>query len=223
MAETQSAQYASTPIWVPTASATNANLPATSPSLPYLARYEFADSPKGTRRHSGGVSVDGRISERDILSAGLQYGFFNEQLNSLPRDRIVINPGRVVAWGPDFTQGAAGAGFAQLNYSTRDVQGTTYQPNLRWRHSGPVWNLEVNGAFSRSSYHDRNIDKGFWGPLGAFARNLTIRFDHHDYLRPGSISVTDASGNAVDPFDDLHLCRPGRHRCKRRQRRHAVV
>ncbi len=198
--ETQSAQYASTPIWVPTASATSATLPATTPQLPYLARYEFADSPKGTRRYSGGVSADWRVSERGVLTFGLQYGFFNEQLNGLPRDRVIINPGRVVAWGADFTQGAPGAGFAQLTYSTRDVQGTTYQPNLRWRHRGPVWQLEVNGAYSRSSYHDRNVDKGFWGPLDAFVRNVTVRFDHHAYLRPGGITVTDAGGAAVDPF-----------------------
>src|SRR5690606_389500 len=65
--ETQSAQYASTPIWVPTASATNANLPATDPGLPYLARYEFADSPKGTRRHSAGFSADWRVTDRDVI------------------------------------------------------------------------------------------------------------------------------------------------------------
>ncbi len=199
-AETQSAQYASTPIWVPTASGTSANLPATSPSLPYLARYEFADSPKGTQRKSGGFSVDWRVSANDVLSAGLQYGYFNEQLNTLPRDRIILNPGRVVSWGPDFTQGAVGTGYAQLNYSTRDVTGTTYQPNLRWRHQGPVWRIEAGGAFSRSSYHDRNVDKGFWGPLDAYMRNLTVRFDHHAYLRPGGITVTNAAGQAVDTF-----------------------
>ncbi|MES2692556.1 MAG: TonB-dependent receptor, partial [Verrucomicrobiota bacterium] len=135
-----------------------------------------------------------------VVTAGLQYGYFNEILNSLPRDRIIINPGRVVSWGPDFTQGAVGTGTAQLNYSTRDVTGTTYQPNLRWRHNGPVWKLEAGGAFSRSSYHDRNVDKGFWGPLDAYQRNLTIRFDHHSYLRPGGITATDASGRVVDTF-----------------------
>jgi iron complex outermembrane receptor protein len=72
--ETQSAQYASTPIWVPTASGTSANLPATTPQLPYLARYEFADSPKGTIRQSVGFSADWRIAPNDVLSAGLQYG-----------------------------------------------------------------------------------------------------------------------------------------------------
>lgn len=198
--ETQSAQYASTPVWVPNTAATSANLPATSPSLPYLARYEFADSPKGTVRQSGGLSADWRVTPHDVISAGLQYGYFNEQLNSLPRDRIILNPGRVVSWGSDFTQGAVGAGFAQLNYSTRDVTGTTYQPNLRWRHNGPIWRMEAGGAFSRSSYHDRNIDKGFWGPLDAYRRNLTIRFDHHNYLRPGGITATDASGQVVDTF-----------------------
>lgn len=207
IAETQSAQYASTPVWVPTGSATSSSLPATAPALPYLARYEYADSPKGTRRQSVGFTADFRLSASDVLSAGLQWGFFNEALNSLPRDRVIVNPGRVVAWGPDFTQGAAGAGTAQLNYSTRDVQGTTYQPNLRWRHHGPVWKLEAGGAFSRSSYHDRNVDKGFFGPLDAYARNLTVRFDHHAYLRPGGMSVTTATGQpgSSHKLDDYRL------------------
>jgi TonB-dependent receptor len=199
-AETQASQYATRPIWVPTSSATTANLPATSPALPYLARYESGNSPKGIERKSAGLTVDWRLSAYDVVSLGLQYGFFNEQLNSLPRDVVVLNPGRVTAWGADFTQGAAGAGFAQLLYSTRDVTGTTYQPNLRWRHQGPIWRLEAGGAFGRASYHDRNVDKGFWGPLNAFQRNLTIRFDHHAYLRPGGITVTNSTGQPVDVF-----------------------
>jgi hypothetical protein len=60
--------------------------------------------------------------------------------------------------------------------------------------------MEAGFAFSRSSYHDRNVDKGFWGPLDAYMRNVTVRFDHHSYLRPGGITVTDAAGRAVDTF-----------------------
>ncbi|MSU51753.1 MAG: TonB-dependent receptor [Opitutus sp.] len=196
----QTAQYASTMVWVPSQLATSANLPATTFDQPYLGRYEFADSPKGTARDSAALSVDWRLSANDVMSMGFQYGFFNEQLNSLPRDRIILQPGRVTAFGPTFTQGAVGAGSMQLNYSTRDVTGTTYQPNLRWRHHGPVWKLEAGGALSRSSYHDRNVDKGFWGPFDAYMRNLTVRFDEVGYLRPGRISVTDAAGRPVDTF-----------------------
>lgn len=196
----QTAQYASTMVWVPSQLATSASLPATAPDAPYLGRYEFADSPKGTARDSAALSVDWRISANDVISAGFQYGFFNEQLNDLPRDRIIFQPGRVVAFGSTFTQGAVGAGSMQMNYSTRDVTGTTYQPNLRWRHNGPVWRMEAGGAFSRSSYHDRNVDKGFWGPFDAYMRNLTIRFDEISYLRPGKIIVTDSNGNRVDTF-----------------------
>lgn len=196
----ESGAFFTTPVWVPNTVATSGNLPATPPTLPYLARYEFSDSPKTTKRQSAAVSGDWRVGDHDVISAGFQYGFFTEQLYGLPRDRVIINPGRVVAWGPDFTQGAAGTGFAQLSYSTRDVTGTTYQPNLRWRHNGPVWKWELGGAFSRSSYHDRNVDKGFWGPLNAYMRGLTIRFDHHNYLRPGGITTTNAAGQPVDTF-----------------------
>src|SRR5262249_7888598 len=121
----QTAQYASTMVWVPSQLATSASLPATAFDKPYLGRYEFADSPKGTARDSAAFSADWRIFANDVISVGIQYGFFNEQLNSLPRDRIIFQPGRVVSFGPTFTLGAAGAGNVQLNYSTRDVTGTT--------------------------------------------------------------------------------------------------
>jgi len=196
----ETAQYASTMVWVPSQLATSASLPATAFDKPYLGRYEYADSPKGTRRQSGALSADWRIFANDVLSFGFQYGFFNEQLNSLPRDRIIFQPGRVTSFGPTFTQGAVGAGSMQMNYSTRDVTGTTWQPSLRWRHNGPVWRMEAGGAFSRSSYQDRNVDKGFWGPFDAYMRNVTVRFDDVGYLRPGRISVSDATGNPVDTF-----------------------
>ena len=33
-----------------------------------------------------------------------------------------------------------------------------------------------------------------------YIRNVTVRFDHHNYLRPGGITVTDATGRQIDTF-----------------------
>ncbi len=198
---TDSAQYISNQAWVPTTLAASATLPATTFAQPYLARYQFGDAPKTVTRQSLGFSADYRLSDRDVLSAGLQYGYFFENLDGVPRDQVIIAANRVTAFGPSFTQGAEGAGTLQLSYSTRAIQGTTAMPSARWRHTGPVWKMEANAAFSRSSYHDRSRSKGFFGPLSAFVRNVTVRFDDPSYLRPGKFTITDARGAVVDPAD----------------------
>jgi len=195
----ESAQYISQMFWVPTRLATSANLPAPSFDKPYLGRYLYGNFPKLMVRQSGALSADWRIFSDDVVSFGFQYGFFNEQLNGYPRSNIQYDPGRVASFGPTFTQGAVGAGSLQMNNSSRDVTGTTAHPSLRWRHNGPVWRMEAGGAFSRSSYQDRNIDKGYWGPANAQRSNLTVRFDEVSYMRPGTITVTDAAGRPVDP------------------------
>jgi len=195
----ESAQYISQMFWVPTRLATSANLPTTAFDKPYLGRHLRGNSPKLVVRQSGALSADWRIFADDVVTFGFQYGFFNEQLYGYPRGNIQYEPGRVTSFGPTFTQGAVGAGSLQMNNSTRDVTGTTWQPSLRWRHNGPVWRMEAGGAISRSSYQDRNIDKGYWGPANALWSNLTVRFDDVSYMRPGTITVTDAAGRPVDP------------------------
>ena len=196
--EAEYAQRQVAPIWAPAAQAVTTSFPATSPSLPYLTQWDYRDYPKGMRRISTGFTADWRISDNDVVSAGLQWGYFNEALNSYPRNLVRFQTGVVVASGKDFTQGAAGSGSIEQNYSGRDVTGTTWQPNLRWRHQGPVWKLEAGGSYSHSSYQDRNVDKGYWGPVSAYIRNVTVRFEGHSFLRPGSLIVTDAVGRPVD-------------------------
>jgi len=196
-----SAQYISNQAWVPMTLQPSANLPAGTSAQPYLGRYQYGDAPKSVTRQSGAFSADFRLTPRDVITIGQQYGYFNEALNGVPRDQVIVNPVRVTDYSSDFTQGAAGAGTLQLAYSTRAVQGTTSMPNLRWRHTGPVWKIETNAAYSRSSYHDKSIGKGYFGPLNAFVRNVTVRFDDTGYLRPGRITVTDVNGRPVDVSD----------------------
>lgn len=196
-----SAQYISNQAWVPNTLQPTANLPAGTPSQPYLGRYQYGDSPKSVTRQSGAFSVDLRLSDYDVITFSQQYGYFNEALNGVPRDQVIVNPVRVAGFGTNFVQGADGAGTLQLAYSTRAVQGTTSMPSFRWRHTGPIWKIEANAAYSRSSYHDKSIGKGYFGPLNAYVRNVTVRFDDLGYLRPGKITVSDAQGKNVDPSD----------------------
>ncbi|HRE82616.1 MAG TPA: TonB-dependent receptor [Opitutaceae bacterium] len=190
----------STQDWVPNILAQSTNYPATTPDKPYLARYRVQERPKISKRQSGTVSMDWRISPTDVLTIGMQYAYFSaefwvRQLN--------FDVGRVATplsanVGDDFTQGAPGAGFAQIVTDARDKAGTTYMPSFRYKHTGPVWEWQVRGAFARASNHYHS--KGYFQANNAYFRNLTVRFEGMGFEHPEKIIVTDAAGNAVNPY-----------------------
>jgi TonB-dependent receptor len=183
--------------WVPNGVATSANFPVTTADKPYLARFRLADNPVKSIRQSMGFTADYRVTPNDVLSVGLQYSFFHA---SWWGRTFTFDVGRVASFGPDFTQGVAGAGFTSIGYGGRDKAGTTFMPSFRYRHTGSLWKFELGGAYSQASNHYRDLDQGFFQGASAFLRNVTIRFNKPGYLRPESISVTDASGAAVDPY-----------------------
>jgi TonB-dependent receptor len=184
--------------WVPTIVGQSAAYIPTTPDKPYLVRYRLQERPKISVRESASVSADWRTSEAGVLTFGFQYAYFDaafwvRQLN--------FDVGRVASFGPDFTQGAAGAGFAQIIYDARQKSGTTYMPSLRYKYNGPVWQWQVNSAFSRASNHYRNIDKGYFQTNNAYFRNLTMRFEGMNFDHPTVVSVKDAAGREVDPYN----------------------
>lgn len=183
--------------WVPTIAGQSAIFPATTPDKPYLVRHRIQERPKISTRESASFSADWRISDADVLTFGFQYAYFKAKWWVR---QLSFDVGRVASFGPDFTQGAVGAGFAQIIYDAREKDGTTYMPSLRWKHNGPVWTWQINSAFSRASNHYRNFDKGYFQANNAFFRNLTIRFEDMHFDRPGVISVRNAAGAGVDPY-----------------------
>jgi iron complex outermembrane recepter protein len=190
--------YAARPGWVPNVVASSANLPAPSPDQPYLGSYNLSVGTNLTYRNSIGVTVDFRLTNYDTISTGFQYSYHQGHSAG---NSIVFEPIRVASFGPTFTQGAVAAGRVQTSTSDRDKSGTTWMPSLRYVHHGPVWRWEVNAAYSNASNHYRDISEGYWNETNAFIRNVTIRFDHPGLVRPESITVTDAAGRPVNPYD----------------------
>lgn len=181
--------------WVPTVAGQSANFPATTPDNPYLVRYRLQERPKITLRNSFSASADWRVTPTDVLTVGFQYSYFAaefwvRQLN--------VDVGRVTSFGRNFTQGAAGTGFAQILTDAREKNGTSYAPSLRWKHTGRVWESTVGGAFSHASNHYAN--EGYFLGNNAFYRNLTVRFDQITADHPAVLGITDASGGAADIY-----------------------
>ena len=182
--------------WVPTVAAQSANFPATTPDKPYLARYRLQERPKTTVRDSLNLSADWRVSPADVLSAGFSY-FYHSQ-NFWVR-QLNFDTGRVTSFGPDFTQGAAGAGFVQILTDAREKNNTSWAPSFRYKHNGPVWVWQVGGAYSAATNHYAN--KGYFLSNNAFFRNVTVRFEKLTIDHPEVVSVKDATGTRdVDPY-----------------------
>ena len=172
--------------------------PTANPDVYNLTAYRLQERPKITVRESVSLGADWRITPHGVLTVGFQYAFFSakfwvRQLN--------FATGTVASSGRDFTQGANGTGSAQIIYDAREKAGTTYVPTFRYRHNGPVWQWQVNGAFSRSSNYYRNLDKGYFNQNNAFFRGLTVRFEQMNFDHPDAVTVRNTTNTAaVDPY-----------------------
>jgi len=181
--------------WVPTVAAQSANFPPTTPDKPYLARYRVQERPKLTARNNLSLNADWRISPAGVLTLGFQYAYFHaefwvRQLN--------FDTGRVESFGPNFTQGAAGAGFVQILTDARAKANTSWAPSFRYKHDGPVWQWQVGGAYSAAS--NQYANEGYFLGNNAFLRDVTLRFEGLTVDHPTSIGVRDRTGRDVDPY-----------------------
>jgi len=195
----ETTQYITFPTFSPNAQATSANFPATTPDHPYFATYQYSNAPKVVGRDSAAITFDWRVGASDVLTLGMMYSFYHEDLFGMPRGAYTVNPGRIVSFGPTFSQGAPGTGFVQRSDAARAFTGTTYMPSLRWRHTGPIWTIVASGAYSSGNRRNRDIGIGVgFNTLSTFLRNVTVRFDNGFGLAPPKITLTDASGALVD-------------------------
>jgi iron complex outermembrane receptor protein len=197
-------QYSGEPqaqmFWRGTQQPTNgAAFPHTSYDRPYLTSFSVRNSGKDTKRSSFGATVDYKPGPHDRFSFSIQASTFDVLINhnALTFDVGRVNPGDFTTTS---TRGAAGQGFTQLVTMGNDRSNWTYMPSVIWRHDGPVWKMESGFAYSRAQNNNRNVGSGFFDSTTARRGGLTISFSDIFYLRPGSITVTNAAGTPVDPY-----------------------
>jgi TonB-dependent receptor len=194
-------QYLTEAAWRGTGVATNGGtFPHTTPDQPYLTTYIFQDGSKDVTRDAFGVTLDYRLTRRDRLAFSYQWSqFTSNQMNRI----MTFNVGRVAPgnFTTRWTHGSAGAGSLQIaNDSGLDRINRTYMPTLTWWHDGPVWRAEAGVGYSFATNRVRGGDKGFFVGSVAQRSGVTVSFDDITYLRPGRITVTDAAGAPVDPY-----------------------
>ncbi len=187
--------------WRGTGLATNgAAFPHTTPDQPYMTQYTIRDGAKYTTRRSLGVTFDYQLARNDRLTLALQMSTFDAEWMFRNLNFIInrVNPGDFT---PTSTHSAPGQGTLTRVNAGNNRTHRTYMPTLTWRHDGPVWKMEAGAGYSRAINHNRGTDFGAFRNSTATRAGVTIAFDDIFYLRPGSISVTDAAGNTpVDPY-----------------------
>jgi TonB-dependent receptor len=187
--------------WRGVSAATNGvAFPHTTPDRPYLTGTAVRDGTKRAKRTSLGATVDYRLSPYDRLSFSYQH----YSIDFLVLNRTItytinrVNPGDFT---PFVTRGAPGQGVLQLGNTYRDRRNSTKSPSLVWRHDGPVWRIEAGAGVSLANNTFRAVDKGYFSNSTAQRSGATITFADIFYLRPNTITVTDAAGAPLDPYN----------------------
>ncbi len=205
-------QHRSQPSWSPISAFPANTLGIGLISNPFMRTYQEQDGPKNTNRKSIGTTFDYKLSPQDTISFRPQWnyyeGFFgNRNINWNVQGTTNTVASLPTSYGPDFTQGAVGAGNASWGTSFRRKYGTTYQTDLTYTHLGPVWQLDGGVSFSHASNHYHDVQDGHFENIGLSIKNLTVGYSgiqKYNGVRPGTITTTDAAGNPVDTFGNLN-------------------
>jgi iron complex outermembrane recepter protein len=177
-----------------------AAFPDTTPDRPYLTDIEVTDDLRRNTTTSVGATFDYKLSPRDTLSLSTQYTYITvEHIGH--RLSFFITGVRPGDFSPTHTHGAPGMGALQLtDVNSRYWLGSTSIATLTYRHNGTIWKAESGAGVSYNGQHNRDIARGILRNSTARRAGLTISYDDNFYLRPGRITVTDATGAAVDPY-----------------------
>jgi hypothetical protein len=175
--------------------------PATGEELPFVASISTQDVPKQIERTSGRISVDWRFAPRDVLTIGFSEAYYEEWgMNRRFDVALGTNP---VVIDRNFVQGRTGAGSTTSRGGGMSIKAsTTWQPELKWTHNGPVWKFEGGSSYSHASFNVRS--KGFMGsvpfnigtfsPSGVGRVGPTVRFDYtgdYEELIPFNYEVVE--------------------------------
>lgn len=187
--------------WRGAGAVTNGNaFPDTTPDRPYLSEYAVRDNAAMQQRTTFGATLDYKLTPADRVSLSFQYGkYYDRSANwMLTYFTNRVNPG---AFTPTSTTGAAGAGEIRMTNNAFMWNDSLVMPSLTYRHDGPVWKAEVAAGMSHSDRNRSDTDNGYFNNVQVRRQNVTVAFADIFYLRPGQITVTNANGTAVDPFD----------------------
>jgi TonB-dependent receptor len=192
--------YIRRPFWAPHA----VSREGATPAHPYLAQFAIQNQVSRRTRASLGTTADWRAGPENVLSVGIQYTYAKTDFNTNSHNADVSGQNNAlppVAYGPTFTVGAPHAARLQYAGSTRRVPITSVMARLNHRHDGAVWRTEASAFYSSSSSRLRDIDYGHFRNTQLRLSSATLRFDGVDGDNPGTVTVQNATGQPVAPYE----------------------
>ncbi len=174
---------------------------------PYISSFTYYDGPKSTERAGGRIALDWRFAPHDVLTVGFSEQYYRA-LIGLRRINLGLgsSPTQIT---PDFVQGKAQGGSEYMGASQNDKSGTTWTPEFKYRHTGPVWTAEVSGAYSRAGNDYYAAEKGFFSGVGMSEATInpsgqglvmpTYRFSYGNFIP--DVTAVMADGTVGNPYD----------------------
>lgn len=174
-----------------------------SADQPFLGSFAISDRPRQGFRWSTGLTLDWRVTPRDVLSLGGQWNRFETILDysDIAFDTVATAV-RPTAFDATMTQGALGAGRVTRGVTTFHKFFLGQNASLSYRHNGPVWTLASGTSYSRSKTFVVSAEDGVIKTMSLRSPNVTVRYDGIAESIPGRISTTTATG-APYAFGDL--------------------
>ncbi len=166
---------------------------------PYLTTFQYNVFPVYEHRYALGSRLDWKVSPVDTLS-------FSYSGNWLVQDYeqhvFTLNAGaNPLAWGPDFTHGRPGSAALNVNNTARYVRVRNNVFRLSYRHIGNLWDFNGSAGYNFSDQTYRALSHRQFETASARIQGATIDFDGFDSYLPGQVTVRNAAGQIIDPFD----------------------
>jgi TonB-dependent receptor len=166
---------------------------------PYLTTFQYNVFPVYEHRYAIGSRFDWKLSPVDTLS--LSYSG-NWLVQDYEQHNFILNTGtNPLSWGENFTHGRPGSAALNVNNTARYVRVRNNVFRVNYRHIGALWDFTGSAGYNFSDQTYRATSHRQFEAAGARIQGATIDFDgFSDYL-PGTVTVRNAAGQVIDPFN----------------------
>jgi TonB-dependent receptor len=166
---------------------------------PYLTTFQYNVFPVYEHRYAVGTRFDWKATPTDVLSFSYSGNWL---VQDYEQHNFVLNAGtNPLSWGDNFTHGRPGSAALNVNNTARYVRVRNNVFRLNYRHIGALWDFTGSAGYNFSDQTYRAISHRQFETSSARIQGATIDFDgFSDYL-PGQVTVRNAAGQVIDPFN----------------------
>ncbi len=172
-----------------------------SEAAPYLRSIRTDGSSRETVREAYAAGVDWRLLPSLTLKFGFRRGTYD--LLATAGNRLTINTGNnPTSFGPDFTQGRAGAGTLVHGFAWTAKEGATDHYSFSGKFKPADWQIDWSASVGRSDNIYSAMPQGFFANVVTRMVSPTVRFDGVSGTSMPIVTVRNAQGGLID-WQDL--------------------